>query len=448
VSPPMNRVGVSLRCLPLALLGACTCGTKGTTATTDAARAQPNGSSSTPGVPAPLPSATPADFSAPLGAVRTPSGDFVAGLVAAAGIVRVQGAPAGAPSWSSDALRGVAWVPDAELRMQPAADGVALMWRGQRDGKNGRTLLVLGPRGEARGNPLEIGAAFCTTLDGIAWIDAHATGPTRVRARRWSETSPREMVSVSPDRDPSLVCGDHDVFVLGDGDDDLTATAFVPGDASPQPPTAAIRDSDFGDDDEREHDAYSIGDDLGLVRIGSSGALAIREVPRGGTPTAWRKLKHAVSGDDDVVAVDGDATAILVVFTHDAADTCPGVGSTAEGVKALRIDRKSGDEALYDLAAPDCDRSRGPFWIAAAPGSPVVAWVERGATLAPGAPPIAGVGFRVMRPDATAAGRVDLKADVVADAGCNASGCAVAALLRPPDTDGKQPGPIRVFGYP
>src|SRR5277367_1476033 len=51
-----------------------------------------------------------------------------------------------------------------------------------------------------------------------------------------------------------------------------------------------------------------------------------------------------------ILSLDGDAHSTLVVFTHDAADACPGIGSTAEAVRALRIDRKTGAESLLDLA--------------------------------------------------------------------------------------------------
>ncbi|HEX3343750.1 MAG TPA: hypothetical protein VHS09_04215, partial [Polyangiaceae bacterium] len=286
------------------------------------------------------------------------------------------------------------------------------------------------------------------TADGLAWIDPRTSGPTHVVARRLGDAAGKEVLSVSPDRDPALVCGDHAVVVLGDGDDDLTATAFVPGGA-PKPRVVAIRDSDFGDDDEREHDAYTLGDDLGLVRVGASGAVALREVPRDGAPTPWRRLKQSIPPDDDVVAVDGDADATLVVYTHDADDACPGIGSTAESVLALRIDRKTGAESSLTLAPADCDRSPGPFWIAAtAPGGATVAWVERGTKQAAKAAPIAGVALRTITPGGTKSRHVDLVADAVVDAGCDDTSCSIAALVRPAGEDGMQPEAVSVLPYP
>jgi hypothetical protein len=253
---------------------------------------------------------------------------------------------------------------------------------------------------------------------------------------------------VSADRDASLVCGDHAVLVLGDGDDDLTVTSFIPGEATLQPSVVAIRDSDFGDDDEREHDAYSVGDDLGLAWVGASGTIMLREVPRGGTPTRWRRLKHAIGEDDDVVAVDGDADSTFVVYTHDVEDACADMGSTPTSIRVVLADRKAGTDARFELAPPSCERTPGPFWIAPAPGGTVVAWVERTTKLASGGPPIVGVALRTIAAGSVRASQIDLAADAVADAGCDDRGCFVAALVRAPDGDGMQPSAIRLIPYP
>jgi hypothetical protein len=371
----------------------------------------------------------------------------VAGLVASAGVLRVMGLSGGQATWASDALREVAWAPDADLRLQAASAGLALVWRGPHAGKTGRTMAVLGPHGEPRGAPAEIGSAFCVTSAGVAWLDARSSGAARVLSRGWAETEARVAAQVPVDRDPALVCGDRDAIVLGDGDDDLIATPLTPGDAT-RAPIVAIRDADFGDDEEREHDAYSVGDDLGLVRIGSSGAIAMREVPRGGAPTPWRKLKHAIPADDDVVAVDGDAEITVIVFTQDSDDACPGVGATAESVHALRVVRKTGEEALVDVAPADCDKAPAPVWVAPASAGATVAWVERRTKSSPQAAPITGASFLVLLAGRPQAHHVDLAADAVVDSGCDDKGCSLAALLRPPGGDAMQPGSIAVYSYP
>lgn len=443
----------SLAILPaLALAPGCTCGASSSTTTPATST-----SASVPGAPSSLPApslSAPGDnssaFSAPVAGARSGGGDVLAGLVAKAGVVRVMALSGGggAVTWTVDALKDVAWTPDAEIVLQPAHGNLALVWRGMHAGKAGRTLVLLGPAGEVKDAPVDVGPAFCVTDAGVAWIEPHSTGSARVMARAWTEPAARQVGSVPTDRDPALACGDHDVMILGDGDDDLTMAPLTPGDPSTRPATVAIRDSDFGDDEEREHDTYTVGDDLGIVRVASSGAVAMRDYPRGGTPTPWHRLKHTIPADDDVVTVDGDADATLIVYTQDADEACPGVGSTAEAVHALRVARKSGEETLLDLAPADCSRSPGPFWIASTPLGQAVGWIERTAKGAATAAPIAGASFRLMTAGGVQSRRIDQAADALVDAGCDAKGCSLAALVRPSDADGMQPEALRAIPYP
>ena len=364
----------------------------------EAAAASPPSDAPSASAPAVQAQISPAVFSAPIAASRTHHQTVVAGLIAAEGVIRVMGLTAGEPAWAVDALRGVVWAADAELRLMPAADGVALVWRGILGGKTGATLAVVGPHGEPRGDAVSVGAGSCTTADGVAWIDPRGAGPLHVRARRWGESGAHDVVALSPDRAPTLLCGEHDAFVLGEGDDDLVVTAFSPADGVARPAVAAIRDRDFGDDEEREHEGFTVGDDLGIVRVGGAGTLSVREISHG-RASPWRRLKHALSEDDDVVAVDGDGSSIVVVFTREAANGCPGGEPGAQTIRALRIDRQSGDEGMVSLAAADCDSNPGPFWIGDAHGAPVVGWSRRRARSAQGAPPIESVAYRVFHGD-------------------------------------------------
>jgi hypothetical protein len=268
-----------------------------------------------------------------------------------------------------------------------------------------------------------------------------------VRARSWSSPSVRDVVGLAADRDASLVCGDHAVLVLGEGEDDTTATSFQPGEPTATPSVVAIRDSDFGDDDERERHPYSFGDDLGLAWVGGSGTILLRDVPRGGAPSRWRRLKHALDDDDDVVAVDGDLQNTYVVYTRGVDEACPDPSVAAMSVRVVVADRAAGTDARFELAPPSCDRSPGPFWIAQAPGGSVIAWVERAAKL-DAAAPILGVALRRISGGTVQASEIDVAADAVVDAGCDDRACFVAALLRPTDTDGSLPAPIRLIPYP
>ena len=391
-------------------------------------------------------------FSAPIAAARVRHETVVAGLIAPDGVIRVMGLRDGPPAWTADVLRGATWIPDAELTVQPAGDGAAVIWRGSFAGKTGTTVVLLGPHGEPRGDAIAIGADSCTTADGLAWIEPRGSGPARVRARRWADPGPTDVVTVPADRAPTLSCGEHEAFVLGDGDDDLTATPFPPGTPG-RSPVIAIRDRDFGDDDEREHRAYVVGDVLGVVRIGGGGGIGTREIEHAHA-TPWHRLKHAVSGDDEVVALDGDAEATLFVLTRETSEPCAGGDSGALGVRALRVDRKTGSETAVSLAQPDCASVPGPFWIGApgaTPAASVVAWAHRKAKRPATAAPIDGLVYRVLASDRSTPltmATIDVQAEALVDAGCDDTGCFAAALVRGADADGGGPEPIVVLRYP
>jgi hypothetical protein len=441
-----------LALLPVASLASCTCGNKHGTGQPSPAASSSGAATgaSTASAPPPPASAT-AVFSAPIGGARWGGSDVVTGLVAASKLVRAVGfSGAGAePAWTTDAMTDVTWAPDSDLRAIPTAGGFALVWHGPRDGKSGRTLVRVDAHGGPLGGPQDVGSAYCVTDGGVAWIEARSSGASRVLARAWSEADAHPVTSIPADRDPALLCADHDVVALGGGDDDLSATVLTPGEAAARPPFTFVRDADFGDDDEREHYPYTVGDDLGIVRVGSSGALWLRRVPKGGAPTAWKRLKHTIPADDDVVAVDGDASSVVIVYTRDADDACPGVASTAESIRALRIDLGSWDEKAFDLAPATCERYPGPFWTTSSAAGTIVAWVDRRAGAAAGAPPILGASFRVLSADGSVRSRsIEQPADALADMGCDARGCAVAALVRPPGGDGMEPEAIQVLAYP
>ncbi len=442
--------------LALALAGGCR------------SRAKP--APTTPGVEAAAPSAaavapelqplaatwrTDPVFSAPIAATRTVHSSVVAGLVAAQHLIRLVGFRAGLPSWTTDVIAGAKWSAGAELGLQRATDGVSVVWRDGLGAAGAGTLALVGPHGELRGPPVEIGAATCTTADGLAWTEPRAVPPgpahpVRVLARAWGEPAPHEILTLSPDRSPTLVCGTRSVFVLADGDDDLTVDVFVPGSASARRPTLVMRDTEFADE-EREHEAFTVVDELEIVRVGVAGGVATRTVSGDRDPTPWRKLKHVLSEDDDLVVIDGQPRRSLLVFTRDTDTACPIPESGGQRVRAFDVDRAGGVDRLIELAAPDCQGQRGPFWIPAGlpdDRNPVVAWVERGAKAGDTVPPISGLAYRVVAPDGVRAGRIPLAADALVDGDCDETGCFAAALAREPGSDGMTPGPIAVVPYP
>jgi hypothetical protein len=395
-------------------------------------------------------------FSAPIAAARTSHTSVVAGLVAAQHLIRLVGFRDGSRSWTTDVIAGAKWSAGAELGLQRAADGVSVVWRDGLGAAGEGTLALVGLHGELRGPPVEIGAATCTTADGLAWTEPRAAPsspahPIRVLARAWAEPAPREILTLSPDRSPTLVCGTRSVFVLADGDDDLTVDVFMPGNASVRRPTLVMRDSEFADE-EREHEAFTVADELVIVRVGAGGGVATRTVTSDHDPTVWRRLKHVLSEDDDLVVIDGQPQRSLLVFTRDTDTACSMPESGGQRVRALDVDRAGGTDHLVELAPPDCQGQRGPFWIPAGlpeAHDPVVAWVERGGAKAGDTvPPISGLAYRVVASEGVRAGHIAVAADALVDGDCDEMGCFAAALVREPGSDGMRPGPIALVTYP
>lgn len=437
----------------------CTCGSK------ESAPASPPSASAPPPEAAPPPASAPrgpgdarseAKYSAPIAAARMSGGSVaVAALVAGDKtiVVTTFGAD-GAIEWTREVFRGVTWSPEVELRVLPASDGAAVVWRGAVDGKIARWLVVLDAKGEPRGKPVEVGSALCSTLDGLAWIDRAGAEPVRVQMRGWSDAEPHELGRVAAEPAPTLECGEHRVHVLVASEDELSVTTLPASDGGV--PVVVSRDKDFPDDGDADNQTFTFKDTLGVLRVAESGALAMREL-EGATLGPWRKLKHRLSADDDViVGVDGDATSLVVVYTHDQSELCKDPGASGKSLHALTIDRATATESRVLLAPADCGKETGPFWIGASARGFVVAWVERGKRSDPNTAPIRALHHRALVADggATGAGtsappqRIEQAADALVDAGCDGVACWAVALVRDQGADGMAPEALRVMRYP
>jgi hypothetical protein len=390
-----------------------------------------------------------ASYSNPIAAARIANGSVIAaGLYASGSAVLLTGfRPNGAPEWTAEVFRGAVWSADAELRVLPAGDGAAIVWRGAVGEKAARFMTIVGPRGEARGAATEVGSALCTTADGVAWIDREGAEPVRVhvRARAWSDAAPRELLQLAAEPMPTLACGDHQVHVVVDGEDDLRVTSLPPGDGGAPAAVVLSRDKDFADDAEDDHKIFTAGDDVGIVRVAESGVISVREMV-GGTLLPWRKLRVRLAVEDDVlVAVDADAATLLLMYAHDQSDLCSSA-AVAKSLHVIRVDRKSGTESRSLLAGADCGKETGPFWIASVSRG-VVAWIERAKRSDPNAAPIRALVSRALGNDAEAATRVEQPSDAIVEAGCDADACYAAALVREVGADGMAPEPVRLLRF-
>ena len=449
--------------------GACTC-SKSSEPASDEGGASATGSAGEPaasgsaGAGAGAASGEPGGLSAPIGAAHGDHGDvFVAALDVRARAIRVQHISDKDETLADRTiLDGVAWSSESEVKVVPAAAGAAITWRGLRAGKLVRQLVVVGADLAPIGAPHDVAAASCATRDAIWFTDGK-----RVHARPWSGAPAR--FELPRDKDAALVCGVHRAFALLDEDDGTSLVTFggasldkVDGGAARADAGASgasgtatmplLKESDFGDDDQRERSEYTAGDDVGVVRLGASGAIALREV-RGGTAGPMHKLKTAIGRDDDVVAVDASPRTVVIVFTEDVSDSCAKDGGTATvgstRVKALRIDRTTFDESVIELSPGMCAREVGPFFTGPQGDDVSVAWVERVPIAGQSRAPVAALAHRMV-PAAGASpelARVEQPADALVDAGCDGARCYAVALARRAGMDAMVPGLAKVIRY-
>ena len=390
-------------------------------------------------------------LSAPIASARGDQGDVVvAGLDVAAHAIRVQRISAKDEVLADRTVfDGAGWSSEAELKMMPAGAGVALVWRGLRAKKPVRQALVLGPDLAPIGDVVDIAPASCATRDALWYTDGK-----RIHSRPWGAAPTR--IELPGDKDGAVViCGAHRAFGLVDDDDGTSLLSWGATDGGPAggvSVTRLLKESDYGEDDQRERAEYTVGDDIGVVRLSVSGAVSLREL-RSGAAAPLRRLKTTIPRDDDVVAVDASPRAVVIVFTEDVGDACPkgdGAGANASTrVKALRVDRATLEESTIELSPGMCGREVGPFFTGAIGEAVSVAWVERIPVAGMSRAPIAGLAHRSV-PAAGAAGelaRIDQPADALVDAGCDSARCYAVALARRAGMDAMVPGLARVLRY-
>lgn len=382
-------------------------------------------------------------FSAPIAAAHTTDGDvLLAGLDVSAKAIRLL------RIGRADEIRAqgvvfddVKWSSDADLKVISAgAGGAAITWRGLRGGKLGRSLVTVGSDLTRKAPPVDVNGPSCATRDAIWFTDGK-----RAHARAWGGATID--VDLPRDKEASLVCGATRAWAFLDEDD---GTAFFPLaalDGGRATTVSLLREADFGDDEQRERSEYTAADDLGVVRLAASGALAFREV-KDGAVGPLKRPRSKVPHDDDVVAVDASSKALVVVYTRDASGGCPD-GQASMKVSAVRIDRSSGEESTFELSTGTCDREAGPFFTGAVGDGVSVAWVERIPVAGNPKAPIAALAHAFVPASGVAqtVKRIDVAADALVDAGCDAERCYAAALERWPGTDGMVPGPVKVLRY-
>jgi hypothetical protein len=150
--------------------------------------------------------------------------------------------------------------------------------------------------------------------------------------------------------------------------------------------------------------------------------------------------------DDDIVAVDGDAQSIYVVYTHEESASCKDERG-GSSIHALRVARKGESDGTHVVAPAECGKDAGPFWTGATSSGFVIAWAERVSKSNKTSAPIGGLAYRVMDGKAELV-HVAQPADALVDAGCAAGVCYAVALVREAGGDGMKPEKARVIAYP
>lgn len=418
---------------------------------------------------------TPADgavgLSAPIAAARVDGGVVVAGLDVPSHAVRVQWLGDGdVPVRQRLVFEGVAWTADAELKLLAVADGVAVVWRGKRGDRAVRQVLVLDRDLRTRVDALDVPVGVCATRDALWFTDGQSVSTMGGRP------SPEVVMKLDAEG-LELSCGDHRAFAVADRDDDTvlwvlsdpkkgdaaapTGDASSKGDASPKgtapkaeaapKPSVALRGSDLGGSEQRDRAVFTNGDDVGIVRIAESGAVAVRE-SRDGKLGAVHKLARTFRQDDDVIGIDATARAFFVFFARESGADCTSEGGAVArtSVFALRVDRTTFAEDVFELTPGTCGLEIGPFFTGNVGDGVVLSWAERASSTNKSEPPIAALSYRRVPASGTPAPpqRIVSPADALVDGGCASGTCFVVALGRKPGDNGMQPGTARVLRVP
>lgn len=432
-----SGTGATLALTAAIVFGGCRCGR-------DGGSADAGTSTSAPSVDE-LPAAGAATLSAPIAAAQLETERVVvAGLDAAAKGLRVQLLSGKTVEKERVVLGDVAWSNDADLKVV-AGHGISITWRGLRGGRLVRQLVTLDPNLEPKGDPVDVPAASCATKEALWFTDG-----TKASVRPWNGAP--HTVALPKEKEASLLCGATTAYAVIEDDDKTSLTVLgAAGGATRGATHVVVREADFGEDEQRELSEFTVGDDVGVVRLSRSGAIAVREL-KGGALGPLSKLTTYIGQDDDVVAVDASTSEIVIVYTQDVADggTSGSDAAPCTRVLGLRVNRTTLEESKVVLGEARCGIEVGPFFTGAFGEGVKVAWTERASTIGRARAPIVGFAHaHVVLGKAPSVARVEQPADALVDAGCSAktSKCVAVALARTPGADVMLPGFAKVLLY-
>lgn len=385
-------------------------------------------------------------LSMPIGGALLANGAVVvAGLSVPERVVRVARIdPEGHVEAIADVFPNAEWAHDSEVTVHPVGDDIVVSFRGKLEGGLHRSLLRLDSHLVAK-EPIAFGAVTCATKDGVFWLE-------KKHVKAEIPAGKRDFAIPTMEGDLSLFCDESHALVTADAEGALSTSEITRD--GPGPVIPLVREKDFTDE-EREHSYFVGAAGLGVLRIGSEGAIAIKLASQ-----SPRKVAAKLEEDDDLVVADADESSLYVASTQDRDGCEAGEDASAlptlrtsrfsTSVHLLRIDLATDKAVREDLGRAACGHQAGAFFFGKAKDKRILAWSERAPGTNKTKPPIAALAYRILgpKPEGTLVKRVPLRADVLVDAGCNATTCAVIWLERPEGQDDKQAELPRILRFP
>jgi hypothetical protein len=362
---------------------------------------------------------------------------YVAGFVAARSAVNVSRFDdKGRLVWNTDAIADLGFSSDAHVDAVAAPGGVLVIWRGLQHKKRTRVAQWVKDDGAHTTASFAIGSSACSASGSLFTIGGK--GGSSIVTRHVPDGADKSLVTLPDGHDPSLVCGeDKRAFVVDEGDDDLGVRALDEGKATPRVPLVSL---DALADDVREHEDFTTGDVLRELLVTEKGQMVLSQYD--GTVAPRRTLEKTISAEEDLMAVDGNASHVVALVAREATARCD--GDLGTDVVAIDVPLDGTKEHTLDVTSAPCGRDLGPYWVAPTPDAVYVAWSVRGPRNGAQAPVQALAWAKV----GAAPTEVKLSAEDVVFAGCAKGRCTFVALARPEGTDGMAPGEARLIVIP
>jgi hypothetical protein len=315
-----------------------------------------------------------------------------------------------------------------------------VIWRGLQTKKRVRVAQWVSGDGSVTGAPSAVGANACAAAGWLYAIGGKLGSSALVRPIRGGND--KSLVTIPEGHDPGLVCGETNrAYIVDDGDDDVGVRLLDPDKEHALPRVALVPLDALAGDEVREHEDFTTGDALRELLVTEKGKLLLATYD-GGNITARRSLDTSIASDEDLMAVDGNASHVVALVAREATSRCDGDMGT--DVLAIDIPFPDGKEQVTEIAHSPCGRDLGPYWVAPTTDAIYLAWNVRGPRTGSRAPVEALQWTKL----GGTMNEVKLSAEDVVFAGCAKGHCAFAALARPEGTDGMVPGEARIISIP